>query len=241
VESGGFWEGKTRTALQALLHAAALDQRTQRDLFGWTLAPSFAADTVAILASHPHAAAGWGVSLALSSLADPRVLDTVTPEPGEQFDPAEFLTSNGTGYLLATGARLDPPLFTALDEIGNLASLPSLPMLMAEGGGTGITTMPILQSVSQARDRWGDHAAGAIGDASIVKSSSEEPPPPGTFKTFPHSSPNATSALTASPSANTAPAHCDAPPGGCRSCRMRQSGHSRSERGWCSYATRHRW
>jgi type IV secretion system protein VirD4 len=169
VESGGFWEGKTRTALQALLHAAALDQRTQRDLFGWTLAPSFAADTVAILASHPHAAAGWGVSLALSSLADPRVLDTVTPEPGEQFDPAEFLTSNGTGYLLATGARLDPPLFTALDEIGNLASLPSLPMLMAEGGGTGITTMPILQSVSQARDRWGDHAAGAIGDASIVK------------------------------------------------------------------------
>lgn len=40
---------------------------------------------------------------------------------------------------------------------------------MAEGGGTGITTMPVLQSLSQARDKWGDHAAGAIWDASIAK------------------------------------------------------------------------
>lgn len=41
--------------------------------------------------------------------------------------------------------------------------------VMAEGGGTGITTMPVLQSPSQARDKWGEHAAGAIWDASIVK------------------------------------------------------------------------
>ncbi|PKH41712.1 Type IV secretory pathway, VirD4 component, TraG/TraD family ATPase [Nocardioides alpinus] len=219
VESGGFWEGKTRTALQALLHAAALDNRTPRELFGWTLAPSAAADAVAILSSDPEAAPGWadslesmihadprtrdsiwmGVSLALSCLADPRVLDAVSPDPGEGFDPDDFLTNNGTLYLLATGAgagaswslvaafiedlvetarhlaasspgaRLDPPLLLALDEIGNLSPLPSLPMLMAEGGGTGITTMPVLQSLSQARDKWGDHAAGAIWDASIVK------------------------------------------------------------------------
>ncbi|MFO6453378.1 MULTISPECIES: type IV secretory system conjugative DNA transfer family protein [unclassified Aeromicrobium] len=219
VESGGFWEGKTRTALQALLHAAALDDRTPRELFTWTLSPSSASDAVAILASHPDAAAGWadslesmihadprtrdsiwmGVSLALSCLADPRVLDAVTPGPGEHFDPTDFLTHDGTLYLLATGAgagaswslvaafiedlvetarhlaaaspgaRLDPPLLLALDEIGNLSPLPSLPVLMAEGGGTGITTIPVLQSLSQARDKWGDHAAGAIWDASIVK------------------------------------------------------------------------
>jgi len=219
VESGGFWEGKTRTALQALLHAAALDNRSPRELFGWTLSPSAAADAVAILASNPKAAPGWadslesmihsdprtrdsiwmGVSLALSCLADPRVLDAVSPKPGEYFDPVEFLTNNGTLYLLATGAgagaswslvaafiedlaetarhlaaaspgaRLDPPLLLALDEIGNLSPLPSLPVLMAEGGGTGITTMPVLQSLSQARDKWGDHAAGAIWDASIAK------------------------------------------------------------------------
>ncbi len=219
VESGGFWEGKTRTALQALLHAAALDQRSPSELFAWTLSPSAAADAVAVLSSHPRAAAGWadslesmihsdprtrdsiwmGVSLALSCLADPRVLDAVTPGPGEHFDPTDFLTNNGTLYLLATGAgagaswslvaafiedlvetarhlaaaspgaRLDPPLLLALDEIGNLSPLPSLPVLMAEGGGTGVTTMPVLQSLSQARDKWGDHAAGAIWDASIVK------------------------------------------------------------------------
>ncbi|KAB7744496.1 TraM recognition domain-containing protein [Nostocoides sp. F2B08] len=219
VESGGFWEGKTRTALQALLHAAALDDRSPRELFSWTLSPSAAADAVSILASHPRAAPGWadslestihadprtrdsiwmGVSLALSCLADPRVLDAVSPKPGEHFDPTSFLTNNGTLYLLATGAgagaswslvaafiedlvetarhlaaaspgaRLDPPLLLALDEIGNLSPLPSLPVLMAEGGGTGVTTMPVLQSLSQARDKWGDHAAGAIWDASIVK------------------------------------------------------------------------
>lgn len=219
VESGGFWEGKTRTALQALLHAAALDHRTPAELFAWTLSPSSASDAVAILASHPSAAAGWGesldsmihadartrdsiwmgVSLALSCLADPRVLDAVTPRPGEHFDPVKFLTGYGTLYLLATGAgagaswslvaafiedlvetarrlaaaspgaRLDPPLLLALDEIGNLSPLPSLPVLMAEGGGTGITTMPVLQSLSQARDKWGDHAASAIWDASIAK------------------------------------------------------------------------
>ena len=219
VESGGFWEGKTRTALQSLLHAAALDQRSPAELFAWTLSPPAATDAVAILSSSSGAARGWGesldsmihadprtrdsiwmgVSLALSCLADPRVLDSVSPGPGETFDPVEFLTRNGTLYLLATGAgagaswslvaafiedlietarrlaatspgaRLDPPLLMALDEIGNLSPLPSLPVLMAEGGGTGITTMPVLQSLSQARDKWGDHSAGAIWDASIVK------------------------------------------------------------------------
>ncbi|MFD4323573.1 TraM recognition domain-containing protein [Nocardioides sp. NPDC058538] len=219
VESGGFWEGKTRTALQALLHAAALDGRTPAELFSWTLSPSTAADAVAILANHRDAAAGWaesldsmiesdprtrdsiwmGVSLALSALADPRVLDAVSPSAEESFDPTPFLKDSGTLYLLATGAgagacwplvaafiedlaetarrlaarstgaRLDPPLLLALDEIGNLAPLPSLPTLMAEGGGTGITTMPVLQSLSQARHKWGEHAAHAIWDAAIVK------------------------------------------------------------------------
>src|SRR5699024_2167385 len=220
VESGGFWEGKTRTALQSLLHAAALDSRTPADWFRWTRDPAAAAEAVAILTNHPDAAAGWadslgamidadpktrdsiwqGVALALGALADPRVLDAVTPRDNETpFDPETFLREAGTLYLLATGAgagasaalvaafiedlietarrlaarspgaRLDPPLLLALDEIGNLAPLPSLPTLMAEGGGTGITTLPVLQSLAQARDKWSDHQAGAIWDAAIVK------------------------------------------------------------------------
>lgn len=219
VDGGGFWEAKTRTALQALLHAAALDHRSPGELFRWTLDPAAAHDAVSILLSTPTAATGWadslqamlesdprtrdsiwqGVSLSLGALADPRVLDAVSPSTGESFDPEEFIRNNGTLYLLATGAgsnnsaalvsalvedlvetarriaarsagaRLDPPLLLALDEIGNLAPLPSLPTLMAEGGGTGITTMPVLQSLAQARTKWSDNAASTIWDSSIVK------------------------------------------------------------------------
>ncbi|CEH01631.1 type IV secretory system conjugative DNA transfer family protein [Propionibacterium freudenreichii] len=39
VDGGGFWEGKTRVALQALLHAAALDHRAPAELFRWTPPP----------------------------------------------------------------------------------------------------------------------------------------------------------------------------------------------------------
>lgn len=219
VQDAGFWEGKTTAAIQGLLHAAALDGRGARTLYKWALNPTLAADAVRILSSHPGAAEGWadsldamvqadprtrdsiwqGVSLAFSALADPRVLDAVSPAPGEEFDPESFLLGNGTLYLLATGAgagaasalvaafiedlvetarkiaahspgaRMDPPLLLALDEIGNLAPLPSLPTLMAEGGGTGITPLPVLQSLAQAREKWGENQANAIWDASIVK------------------------------------------------------------------------
>lgn len=218
VDGGGFWEGKTRVALQALLHAA-IDRRRPAELFRWTLDPSAAAAAVAILNASPKAATGWaegleamietdprtrdsiwqGVSLALAALADPRVLDAVSPGEDEAFDPEAFIRDKGTLYLLATGAgagnsaalvaafvedlvetaskiaarspgaRLDPPMLLALDEIGNLAPLPSLPTLMSEGGGTGITTMPVLQSLAQAGDKWSDDQASAIWDASITK------------------------------------------------------------------------
>ena len=219
VQDAGFWEGKTTAAIQALLHAAALDGRDARTLYQWALNPTLAGDAVRILSTHPGAADGWadsldamvnadprtrdsiwqGVSLALAALADPRVLDAVSPAVGEEFEPESFLRAGGTLYLLATGAgagasaalvaafiedlveaarkiaarspgaRMDPPLLLALDEIGNLSPLPSLPTLMAEGGGTGITTLPVLQSLAQAREGWGENAANAIWDASIVK------------------------------------------------------------------------
>ncbi|GAB3597198.1 type IV secretory system conjugative DNA transfer family protein [Microbacterium tumbae] len=219
VSGGDFWQGKTTSAIQGLLHAAALDHRDAAQVYQWALNPTAAGDAVRILQSNPNAAEGWaeslesmlqsdprtrdsiwqGVSLSFSALADPRVLDAVSPRPGEEFDPETFLTQHGTLYLLATGAgagasaslvaafiedlievarkiaarspgaRLDPPLLLALDEIGNLAPLPSLPTLMAEGGGTGITTLPVLQSLAQAREKWGENAAAAIWDSSIVK------------------------------------------------------------------------
>jgi len=138
------------------------------------------------------------VANAFSSLADPHVLAAVSPEPQQGFDPVSFLRDRGTLYLLGTasgasataslvaafvedvvevarrlaaaspGARLDPPLGLILDEAANYP-LPSLGALMSEGGGTGITTMTVLQSLAQARDRWGRETAGAIWDSAIVK------------------------------------------------------------------------
>ena len=69
----------------------------------------------------------------------------------------------------SAGARLDPPLLLALDEIANLTPLPSLPSLMAEGGGSGITTLAVFQSLAQARNSWGEHAADTLWDAATVK------------------------------------------------------------------------
>jgi type IV secretion system protein VirD4 len=138
------------------------------------------------------------VANAFAALADPHVLAAVSPGPDQGFDPAAFLRDRGTLYLLGTasgasataslvaalvedvvevarqlaasspGARLDPPLALILDEAANYP-LPSLGALMSEGGGTGITTMTVLQSLAQARDRWGVETAGAIWDSAIVK------------------------------------------------------------------------
>jgi len=138
------------------------------------------------------------VANTFAPLADPAVLAAVTPAAGEEFDPAAFLAAQGTLYLLGTssgasatanlvaalvddvvdvarrraarspGARLDPPLALLLDEAANYP-LGDLPALMSEGGGSGIATLAVLQSLAQARDRWGDHAAGAIWDAATVK------------------------------------------------------------------------
>lgn len=140
-----------------------------------------------------------GVRQSLAALADPDVLAAVEPRETDRFDPTRFLQDRGSLFLLASavtsascapliaafveditetarllaarspGARLDPPLLLALDEIANLTPLPSLPSLMAEGGGTGITTLAVLQSLAQARHRWGEHAADTIWDASTVK------------------------------------------------------------------------
>jgi type IV secretory pathway TraG/TraD family ATPase VirD4 len=140
-----------------------------------------------------------GVRRAVDCLADPRVLATCSPNEHEAFDPTDFLQQHGTLYLLGAtgtqlsvaplitsllqdlvdtartlaanqqGGRLDPPLLLLLDEAANIAPIPSLPNLLADGGGTGITTVAVLQSLAQARARWGDAGADAMWDASTTK------------------------------------------------------------------------
>lgn len=213
-----FWQASAEQAVRCLLHAAALGDCSTAELYRWSLSAVHARDAVIILGSDPRAATAWHealdaiisadprqrdsvwamVTIAFSALSDPKVLDAVSPKPGEQFDPESFLRGNGTVYLLGTssgasatanlvaafvedvletarrlaarsvGGRLDPPLTLLLDEAANYP-LPSLPSLMSDGGGSGISTIVVLQSLAQARHVWGEHAASAIWDAAIVK------------------------------------------------------------------------
>jgi type IV secretion system protein VirD4 len=213
-----FWQASAEQAVRCLLHAAALGGCTTADLYRWSLSAVQAREAVMILGTHERAAHAWHqgldaiisadprqrdsvwamVTIAFSALADPQVLDALSPEPGEHFDPDTFLRQSGTVYLLGTStgaaataglvaafvedvveaarriaahspaARLDPPLSLVLDEAANYP-LPSLPSLMSDGGGTGICTVVVLQSLAQARAVWGEHAAAAIWDAAIVK------------------------------------------------------------------------
>ncbi|GAA0597732.1 type IV secretory system conjugative DNA transfer family protein [Kribbella sandramycini] len=140
-----------------------------------------------------------GVRSALSALADPAVRTAFDPPPDQGLDPASFIQQRGTIYLLGTGAgasatsafiaalleditesarqiaahnpggRLEPPLALVLDEIANLCAVPSLPGLMADGGGTGISTHVVIQSLAQARERWGEQAAAAMWDAATLR------------------------------------------------------------------------
>jgi type IV secretion system protein VirD4 len=218
TNDSNFWQSSAEQAVRCLLHAAALGGRTSADLYRWSLSAAQAREAVMILATHPLAALSWHqgleaivgadqkqrdsiwamVAIAFASLADPKVLDAVSPAPGEQFDPETFLRQRGTVFLVGTstgasataglvgafvedvaeaarrmaaaspGARIDPPLSMILDEAANYP-LPSLTSLMSEGGGTGITTMVVLQSLAQARAVWGEHQASAIWDAASVK------------------------------------------------------------------------
>jgi type IV secretion system protein VirD4 len=55
-----------------------------------------------------------------------------------------------------------PPVLLALDEVANIAPLPDLPAMVAEGGGQGLAVLACLQDLSQARSRWGEAAQGFV-------------------------------------------------------------------------------
>jgi len=140
-----------------------------------------------------------GARLAFSWGADPVILQALSPPLEDRFDPAQFLVDNGTLFLVGTSSeqaglspvlsclvdeivaaasaltaaagqqRLDPPCLLALDEVANIAPLPSLPSLISEGGGSGIATLAIFQGLSQAQQRWHDAGARAIWEAASTR------------------------------------------------------------------------
>lgn len=65
--------------------------------------------------------------------------------------------------------RLDPVLTLMLDEVANVAPIPTLPSLMSDGGGRGIVTWAIAQSRSQLRNTWGSHGAETILNSAAIQ------------------------------------------------------------------------
>lgn len=214
IEGGAYWLGRCQAVIRCLLYAENIAGLGAADLYRWSISPTAASEAVVILQSSPMAqwardlddvvtleprqrASIWGlVSNVFSALADPDVIDQLSPD-GDDFDPERFLLQgNGTIYLLGTasgstsnivvalvdavvdaarhlaaaspGARLDPPLTLVLDEAANFP-LPNLDSLLSEGSGSGIFTAVFVQSMAQIRDRWGFEKAGAIFDAASVK------------------------------------------------------------------------
>lgn len=145
------------------------------------------------------ASSWFGVSSAVRPLAIPAIRDALTPTAGEGFDPNEFLREENTLYLIGSGAgagsmggflgavlddvvetarrkalgsrgsRLDLPLGLILDEIANMLSWPALPRVMADGGGRGISTLVVLQALSQAETAWSKAEADTIWSAATAK------------------------------------------------------------------------
>ncbi|RPF21436.1 type IV secretory system conjugative DNA transfer VirD4/TraG family protein [Myceligenerans xiligouense] len=211
-----------------------------------------------------------GVGQALACLADPAVLAAVSPDPNEVFNPETFLRERGTLYLLATGSgasassalvaaliedltetarrlaarspgqRLDPPLLLALDEIGNITPLPSLRFLMADGGGTGITTVPVFNHSHKHATNGDQNPPPRSGTPPSSRSSSVAPPRHRTCGTCLHCWARRMRPRTHSPSVTTGLAPCSGHYAGYPCCRPRRSAPSRSAPDWCCCARRRR-
>ncbi len=106
------------------------------------------------------------VGRALSCFSHEAVVEACCPSPGDELDIARLLLDQGTLFLLGKGSRLgavaplitaladevfdcaerlaagmpsrrlDPPMLGLLDEAPNIAPLPGLPELLADGRGT---------------------------------------------------------------------------------------------------------
>lgn len=119
----------------------------------------------------------------LAAYRTPTAINTTTTP---NFDPHAFVHSRDTLYLAAPGhlqnqlapiiiCLLDqvrhhtytrhptwPPTLFALDETANIAPLPDLPAIVAEGASQGLVTITCLQDLNQARHRWGPQADGFL-------------------------------------------------------------------------------
>ncbi|MCU4750286.1 type IV secretory system conjugative DNA transfer family protein [Streptomyces sp. G-5] len=213
TENRAFWQGSNFDILKSLLYAADVGGLSLLDVAQWAKNPS---NTTAleILREAPAVPVGWledleqvqanpkdrttaniykTLALTFSCLSNPAVALIIqrAHEPGARFDIAQFITDNGTLYMLGeereiggvgplfttlTGVlydhltqeasrsrdgRLDPPATFALDEAALICSVP-LERWTADSRKKQITVHIAMQTPSQLYKRWGTHAGQTI-------------------------------------------------------------------------------
>lgn len=140
-----------------------------------------------------------GVRRALDCFADPDVLASCSPSAEEVFDVKQFVGSQNTLYVLGKekkngsvaplvtammedifdqvrkiaakmpNSRIDPPLTVELNEVAHIAPMPNLPGYMGDSGGFSIALHIYLQSLAQARSKWGQDEAAVMWDTSAIR------------------------------------------------------------------------
>lgn len=140
-----------------------------------------------------------GVRRALDCLADPGVLVACSPSPEEEFHVEEFVKGRNTLYVLGKeqkngsvaplvtammedifyqvrkiagrmpNSRIDPPLTVELNEVAHIAPMPNLPGYMGDSGGFSIALHVYLQSLGQARGKWGNDEAAVMWDTAAIR------------------------------------------------------------------------
>lgn len=153
----------------------------------------------AAIGNDPRYKAGvWGqLRQALDPFRVGVIAEMCDVDAGDGFDPSEFLSGESTIWMLGSEShqriaagvccaltaaiieaarsearkhgRLRPPLLAALDEAVNVAPVPRLDQLLSTGGGSGIQTMIVLQSLAAARNQWGKEMGDALLDFNTIK------------------------------------------------------------------------
>ncbi|HEY1971122.1 MAG TPA: TraM recognition domain-containing protein, partial [Pseudonocardia sp.] len=205
VETGGnagndrVFRERATMVLGAYLLAAALSGHPMTSIIRWATEKPLSLEPTMLLNNHYPAlsanlraetemvartadAVWMSVRRVVEPLMNPTLLALCTPNPGESFDAAEFITHQGSLFLIAgqhhaaqvaplltvltdhwlTTAqnlaltyptrRLDPPATAVLDELPNATPLPDLPDIISDSAGRGVLIHWAAQSLAQLED-----------------------------------------------------------------------------------------
>jgi type IV secretion system protein VirD4 len=96
-------------------------------------------------------------------IIDPRGDGGLSPYAPLQTAQVEWIVEKAYERALRSpSGRCDPALLLNLDELPNIAPLPSLPNILSVGGGQGVITNWACQSFAQLRERYGREKAQTI-------------------------------------------------------------------------------